>query len=188
VYLPLSSIVGIISLFLNGVNASDKHAWEERFRGHPAGGAFQSGSKTYLLDGVGVGRSRSHLGVRRRVPPPRPSQRLIRPGRVDKVGGLDGAAEPPPKRFPVAQTPRSPQTFLGVAYTHAMRSVADALRDELQDEVLCLPFEERMGPGPAARRAWPGDVPPRERPRPGDRVNRTPNFPPFRTLKIPPSG
>lgn len=29
-------------------------------------------------------------------------------------------------------------------YTHAMRSVADDLRDELQDEVLRLPFEERM--------------------------------------------
>jgi hypothetical protein len=31
-----------------------------------------------------------------------------------------------------------------VAYTHAMRSVADDLRDELQDEVLRLPFEERI--------------------------------------------
>ncbi|MEA2562748.1 MAG: hypothetical protein QOH06_4252 [Acidobacteriota bacterium] len=30
------------------------------------------------------------------------------------------------------------------AYTHAMRSVADDLRDELQEEVLRLPFEERM--------------------------------------------
>src|ERR1700681_1485983 len=29
-------------------------------------------------------------------------------------------------------------------YTHAMRSVADDLRDELQDEVLRLPFEERI--------------------------------------------
>ena len=57
-----------IRLFLNLVNASDKHAWEERFRSHPAGCAFQSGSKTYLLDGVGVGRSRSHLGVRVSVP------------------------------------------------------------------------------------------------------------------------
>lgn len=30
------------------------------------------------------------------------------------------------------------------AYTHAMRSVADDLRDELQEEALRLPFEERM--------------------------------------------
>jgi hypothetical protein len=30
------------------------------------------------------------------------------------------------------------------AYTHAMRSVADDLRDELQEEMLRLPFEERM--------------------------------------------
>jgi hypothetical protein len=33
---------------------------------------------------------------------------------------------------------------LTTAYTHAMRSVADDLRDELQEEVLRLPFEERM--------------------------------------------
>ena len=31
-----------------------------------------------------------------------------------------------------------------VAYTHAVRSVADDLREELQDEVLRLPFEERI--------------------------------------------
>ena len=30
------------------------------------------------------------------------------------------------------------------SYTLAMRSVADDLRDELQEEVLRLPFEERM--------------------------------------------
>jgi hypothetical protein len=30
------------------------------------------------------------------------------------------------------------------AYTHSMRSVADDLRDELQEEVLRLPFEERI--------------------------------------------
>ncbi len=30
------------------------------------------------------------------------------------------------------------------AYTHAMRSVADDLRDELEEEMLRLPFEERM--------------------------------------------
>src|SRR5258706_4096612 len=30
------------------------------------------------------------------------------------------------------------------AYTYAMRSVADDLRDELQDELLRLPFEERI--------------------------------------------
>ena len=29
-------------------------------------------------------------------------------------------------------------------YTHAMRSVADDLHEELQEEVLLLPFEERM--------------------------------------------
>jgi len=33
---------------------------------------------------------------------------------------------------------------LGWAYTHVMRSVADDLRDELQEEVLRLPFEERI--------------------------------------------
>ena len=33
---------------------------------------------------------------------------------------------------------------LGRAYTHVMRSVADDLRDELQEEVLRLPFEERI--------------------------------------------
>jgi len=30
------------------------------------------------------------------------------------------------------------------AYTHGMQSVADDLRDELQDEVLRLPFDERI--------------------------------------------
>ena len=31
-----------------------------------------------------------------------------------------------------------------MAYTHTMRSVADDLRDELQDELIRLPFEERI--------------------------------------------
>jgi hypothetical protein len=39
---------------------------------------------------------------------------------------------------------RRPSAAPGRAYTHAMRSVADDLRDELQDEVNRLPFEERM--------------------------------------------
>jgi hypothetical protein len=33
---------------------------------------------------------------------------------------------------------------MGKAYTRVMRSVADDLRDELQEEVLRLSFEERM--------------------------------------------
>ena len=39
---------------------------------------------------------------------------------------------------------RDVSTRFGVAYTPTMRSVADDLRDELQDEALRLPFEERM--------------------------------------------
>ena len=57
---------------------------------------------------------------------------------------------------------------LGVAYTHAMRSVADDLRDELQEEGSAS-RSRSVWRWSAARGAWPGVVPPGEWPRPEDR-------------------